>query len=202
MYCGTRYLLFHYPCPAVVDPAVDYRAAGWRIPPVAQPEPLWPRARLEEVSDEVFSCLEEASRESAVGVILELDGPNRHFFDPAPDRDLCNGLFRAHPALTLCLDSGRLALLARQHGGDPLAYASRWLPFARHLHLHGAYWDRGENHLPPLPEHEDDPGYAPAAALARMVAGAHPDALTVLETDVSGCPPDVVERSMRYCLEL
>ncbi len=199
---GAAYILLHYPWPAVVDPSVDYRSAGWRIPPVAQAELLWPRERLAEVSEQVFSCLEEASQEHAIGVFLELDGPNRLFFDPAPARDLCSELFAAHPGLALCIDTGRLALLARQHGGDPLAYTSRWLPYARHVHLHGAYWDRGENHLPPLPEHEDDRGYAPAAAVARMVLRSHLDALMVLETNPSGCPPDVISRSMRYCAAL
>ncbi len=199
---GAAYILFHYPWPALVDPTADYLSAGWKIPPTAQDERLWPRDRLAELSEEVFSSLDEASRDLSVSVILELDGPNHLFFDPDPQQDLCRALFADHPDLRLCVDTGRFGLLARQHGGDPLAYTARWLPFARHMHLHGARWDRGENHLPPLPEHEDDPGYTPAAAMARMVLRAHPQALTVLETDLRGATADAASRSMRYCAAL
>ncbi len=199
---GASYILFHYPWPALLAPVVDYEAAGWKIPPVAQAAGLWPRARLEETSERILRDLERAGKEHAIRVVLELDGPNAAFFEPEPERDLCSELFAAHPGLDLCVDTGRFGLLARQHGGDPYAYAVRWLEFTGHLHLHGASWDRGANHLPPLPEHEDDPGFVPAAAMARLVLSAHPDALVVLETDLRGCGTEVALRSMRYCASL
>ncbi len=100
------------------------------------------------------------------------------------------------------MDTGRFDLLARQHGGDPLGYVRRWLPFARHLHLHGANWRRKENHLPPQPEHERRPGYAPAADMARLLLGAHPEALAVLETNSAAGSAAQAARSMRYCAAL
>ncbi len=199
---GAEYVLFHYPWPALVDPSVDYRTAGWRMPPFAPSEDLWPRERLRELSHRVLAELEEEGERSGMRVILELDGPNRHFFEPSPAADLCQELFTAHPAIWLCVDTGRFDLLARQHGGDPLGYVRRWLPFARHLHLHGANWRRKENHLPPQPEHERRPGYAPAADMARLLLGAHPEALAVLETNPAAGSAAQAARSMRYCAAL
>jgi sugar phosphate isomerase/epimerase len=199
---GASYILFHYPWPALVDRAVPYESLGWKIPPTAQDERLWPRERLAGVSEEIFAELEGASRALRLRVVLELDGPNGVWFDPAPRRDLCAALFAAHADLDLCLDTGRLGLLARQHGGDPLGYTRRWLDFTRHVHLHGACWERRQNHLPPLPEHEGDGNYTPAAAIARLVLRAHPETLTVLETDPRGRSAEEAERSMRYCAGL
>lgn len=199
---GASYVLFHYPWPSLIDPAIDYPRAGWKIPPVAQPESLWPRERLRDLSMRVFSDLEDAALMAGIRVVVELDGPNAHFFPSLAPDDLCKELFLSHPALTLCIDTGRFDLLARQHGGDPVEYTERWLPFARHLHLHGANWDLRENHLPPLPDHESQPGYAPVKEMALRVVTQHEDALVVLETNPARVTDEVIARSMLYCADI
>lgn len=199
---GASYILFHYPWPSLIDPDIDYSPAGWRIPPFAQPEALWPRDRLRGLSMRVFSVLEEAARRAGLRVVVELDGPNAHFFGPPDPCDLCTELFNLHPSLALCVDTGRFDLLARQHGRDPMELTERWLPFARHVHLHGANWDRRENHLPPLPDHENQPGYAPVKEMAKRIVAEHDDALVVLETNPAGVTDDDAARSMLYCADI
>ncbi len=51
--------------------------------------PLCPRERLRELSHRVLAELEEEGERSGMRIILELDGPNRHFFAPSPAADLC-----------------------------------------------------------------------------------------------------------------
>lgn len=41
----ASYILFHFPWPALLDEETDYRAAGWKVPPVAQ-HALAPRTHL------------------------------------------------------------------------------------------------------------------------------------------------------------
>lgn len=199
---GAAYILFHFPWPALLDPGIDYPSAGWKIPPVSQDASLWPRERLKQVSENVLAVLAEAGRRSGIGVVLEPDGPNSLFFPRPTEPDLFTELLHGHPDLALCIDTGRFDLLARQHGGDPLEYVRRWLPSARHLHLHGANWDLRQNHLPPLPEHADQPRFAPAVAMARLVLSAHPQARIVMETNAAPYAPSERERSLRYCAEL
>lgn len=149
-----------------------------------------------------MDTLADAGQRMRIRVILEVDGPNAHFFARAAEPDLFTELLVDHPDLSLCIDTGRLALLARQHGGDPLEYTRRWLTFAKHLHLHGTNWDQRANHLPPLPEHEGLPGHAPAAEMARLVLSSHPETLVVLETDASALSQTERERSLRFCESL
>jgi len=197
---GAAYVLFHFPWPALVSPSLDLPALGWRLPPEAQAEALWPRDALAELSDEVFGVLERAGGAAGTEVLLELDGPAGAFYGSGGE--LWDALCRRHPGIGLCADTGRLDLLGRTHGFRPLAFLRSIGLHVHHLHLMGARWERGENHLPPLPEQEGRAGYAPAAAMARLVLGMRPDLPVVLEVDPRTLPPADLVRSLRYCAAL
>ncbi|MBY6274648.1 sugar phosphate isomerase/epimerase family protein [Symbiobacterium thermophilum] len=197
---GARYILFHFPWPALQMPGADYAALGWRFRD-ADPIPMeaWPReADLYDWSRRCFDRLAELQERERIRVVLEIDGPNPHFFDG----ELYGRLFEEFPDLSLCLDTGRLGLLARTHGQDPLALAARWLPWTRYLHLHTSFWDeqgRFHNHVPTRGSHTRDlwPRVTPAADIARMVVEAQPRAVIVLEHN----PQTVTPQELEACHE-
>lgn len=193
---GARYLLFHFPWPALQMPGVDYGALGWSFID-GGPVPLeaWPaEAKLYEWSRRCFERFAEIQAQELIRVVLEIDGPNPYFFDG----ELYSRLFEEYPDLSLCIDTGRLGLLARTHGQDPLALARRWLRWARHLHLHTSLWDEQggfHTHIPTNGCHTSDrwPQVTPAADIARMVVAAQPEATIVLEHDPRSVSPEELE---------
>lgn len=197
---GARYILFHFPWPAlgIPDPGL-----GWSLnTEPAEPE-VWPEAKLYEWSRRCFERFAEIQARELIQVVLEIDGPNPHFFDG----DLYSRLFAEFPDLSLCLDTGRLGLLARTHGQEPVALAQRWLPWTRHLHLHTSLWDeqgRFRNHIPTTAAHRADrwPEVTPAADIARMVVEAQPRAVIVLEHDPRAVSPEELERAHAFAASL
>ena len=193
---GARYIVFHFPWPALAMRGADYAALGWSF---RDAEPLlqdaWPgETALCDGSRRCFDRFAEIQERERIRVVLEIDGPNPYFFDG----ELYSRLFAEYPDLSLCIDTGRLGLLARTHGQDPVALARRWLPWARHLHLHTSLWDaegRFRNHLPTTGSHTSDrwPAVTPAADIARMVVEAHPQAIVVLEHDPRTVSPEELE---------
>lgn len=153
---GARYILFHFPVPAVQPAGADL--AGWRHspPPVAP----WPGAA--GAARAACAGLAEASARTGVEVVLEVDGPHPEFYTG----DLWERLLDEFPALTLCVDTGRLERIARAHGLDGAALARRLLPRCRHLHLYECRRDAGESRVPALPGHTRAGGWIGAAALA------------------------------------
>lgn len=202
---GARYILFHFPWPALQMPGVDYAALGWMFKD-AEPLPpeAWPReADLYEWSRHCFDRLAELQERERIRVVLEIDGPNPYFFDG----ELYSRLFAEFPELSLCIDTGRLGLLARTHGQDPVSLAERWLPWTRYVHLHTARWDaegRFRSRIPTNGSHTRDrwPGVTPSADIARLVVKAHPDAVIVLEHDPRAVPPDELEASHAWAAAL
>lgn len=202
---GARYILFHFPWPALQMPGVDYAALGWEFRD-AEPVPwdAWPReAELYDWSRRCFDRLAELQERERIRVVLEIDGPNPYFFDD----DLYSRLFEEFPELSLCIDTGRLGLLARTHGQDPVALAARWLPWARHLHLHTSLWDeqgRFRSHVPTSGRHTRNlwPAVTPAADIARMVVEAHPRAVVVLEHDPGAVSPEELEACHEWAAAL
>jgi len=202
---GARYIVFHFPWPALQVPGVDYRSLGWEFRD-AEPVPLeaWPRgADLYDWCRRCFDRLAELQEQERIRVVLEIDGPNPHFFGD----DLYSRLFSEFPELSLCIDTGRLGLLARTHGLDPVSLAARWLPWARYLHLHTSLWDeqgRFRSHLPTGGSHTADrwPQVTPAADIARMVVQAHPNAVVVLEHDPRTVSAEELEASHAWAASL
>lgn len=202
---GARYILFHFPWPALQMPGVDYAALGWKFKD-AEPLPpeAWPReADLYEWSRHCFDRLAELQERERIRVVLEIDGPNPYFFDG----ELYSRLFAEFPELSLCIDTGRLGLLARTHGQDPVSLAEHWLPWTRYVHLHTARWDaegRFRSRIPTNGSHTRDrwPGVTPSADIARLVVKAHPDAVIVLEHDPRAVPPDELEASHAWAAAL
>lgn len=176
---AARYIVFHFPVPALDTPGAD--PALWRHspPPVAP----WDAAGA---AREVLAALAEAGARTGVEVVLEIDGPHAAFYATG----LWERLLDATPGLTLCLDTGRLELLARTHGLDGAELARRLLPRCRHLHLHECRWDQGVQRVPALPGHRREEGWIGAAALVEVWApAAGPRARIVCEHDPSRLPP-------------
>ena len=137
----------------------------------------WPReADLYDWSRRCFDRLAELQERERIRVVLEIDGPNPHFFDG----ELYGRLFEEFPDLSLCLDTGRLGLLARTHGQDPLSTRrARWLPWTRYCHLHTSFGGMrrgGSTASSHHGSHTRDrwPRVTPAADIARMVVKAQP----------------------------
>lgn len=199
---GARYILFHYPWPYLQMPGVDYKQIGWYFTePQAELLENWTEPKLYEVSRRVFDHLANVQAKEHINVVFEIDGPNPYFFDG----EMYTRLFAEFPQLSLCIDTGRLGLLARTHGQDPMALARRWLPWTRHLHLHTSKWADGyANHVPTSPDHTADrwPDVTPAADVARMVIAAQPRCTVVLEHNPRLVAPDELERCHTWAAAL
>jgi sugar phosphate isomerase/epimerase len=184
---GARYILFHYPWPGLQE----------------APLGAWSEATLYDWSRRVFERLAETQEQELIKVVLEIDGPNPYFFDG----ELYSRLFAEFPALSLCQDTGRLGLLARTHGKDPLELCRRWLPWTRHMHLHTSMWDeQGKfvNHIPTNGTHtaEKWPRVTPAADMARLIVAAQPRCTVVLEHDPRAVSPAELEAAHAWAVDL
>lgn len=158
---AARYILFHFPVPAVATAGAD--PALWRHSPA--PVPAWDAAAA---ARESLAALSEAAAREGIEVVLEIDGPHAAFYAG----DLWERLLDAHPQFTFCVDTGRLELLALTHGLDGPALAERLLPRCRHLHLHECRWAAGVQRVPALPGQERAAGWIGAAARAEAWVGA------------------------------
>jgi len=200
---GARYILFHFPWPGLAAEGVDYPALGWPASLAMEPLADWSEQQIYEVSRRVFEHLANVQEKERIQIILEIDGPNPYFFDG----ELYSRLFEEYPELSLCLDTGRLGLLARTHGQDPLQLCRRWLPWTRHVHLHTSMWDDDgtfHNHLPTNGTHTVDqwPRVTPAADMVKLVAAAQPRLTVVLEHDPRAVSPEALEEAHRWAAEL
>lgn len=200
---GVRYILFHYPWPGVQAPGANFGDLGWYFTTPLVDLTEWPEAKLYEWSRRCFERFAEIQARELIKVVLEIDGPNPYFFDG----ELYSRLFEEYPELSLCVDTGRLGLLARTHGQDPLALTRRWLPWTRHLHLSTSMWDeagRFANHSPTTVAHtvERWPHITPAADIARMVVAAQPRATIVLEHNPKAVSPEELEEAHAFAASL
>lgn len=200
---GARYILFHYPWPAVQPAGEEYARQGWYFttPPVGLD--AWPEAKLYDWSRRCFERFAEIQDRELIKVVLEIDGPNPYFFDG----EMYSRLFAEYPDLSLCLDTGRLGLLARTHGQDPIGLAKRWLPWTRYMHLHTSRWDeegRFANHIPTDATHTLDqwPRVTPAADIARLVVAAQPRCTIVLEHNPRSVSPEQLEEAHAFAASL
>lgn len=200
---GARFILFPFPWPGLAEAGVNYQAQGWAAGLSLEPLADWPEAEVYEVSRRVFAFLAALQEKERIKVILEMDGPNPYFFDG----DMYSRLFEEYPELSLCLDTGRLGLLARTHGQDPLALCRRWLPWIRYVHLHTSMWDEDgtfHNHIPTNETHTMDqwPRVTPAADLVKLVAAAQPRCTVVLDHDPRAVSPEALAESHRWAAAL
>lgn len=189
---GARYILFHFPWPALLEVGQDY--PGWRLPEAPGSLEDWTADRLLDASRLVFDFLANLQERAHIRIVLEVDGPNRFFFQD----DLYSRLFHEFPALSLCQDTGRMTLLAKTHGFDALEMSRRWLPWTRYVHLHSGRWTadgRYQAHLPTLPGD-------PEAELARQIVTAQQKATVVLEHDIRLVSREHSEASHRFAAEL
>jgi sugar phosphate isomerase/epimerase len=196
---GARYILFHFPWPGFQPPGVDLKALGWYFTYPLEPLEAWPEAQVYEASRTAFERLAAIQELEKIKVILEIDGPNPYVYEG----DLLERLFSEWPELSLCLDTGRLGLLAKTHGQEPLALARKWLPWTRHLHLSTSRWDaegRFTNHVPTTARHTAElwPSVTPAADIARMVVAAQPRCTIVLEHDPRAVSPAELEEAHAF----
>lgn len=201
---GARYILFHFPWPALADPAVDYGAQGWYFNADPVDPSAWTEAKLYDWSRRCFEQFAAIQARELIRIVLEIDGPNPYFFDG----ELYSRLFAEYPDLSLCIDTNRLGLLARTHGQDPIALTRRWLPWARHLHLSTSMWDEAGrltgHHLPTTAAHTADrwPQVTPAADIARLVVEAQPRATIVLEHNPRLVSPEELELAHAFAASL
>lgn len=200
---GGRYILFHFPWPGFQAPGVDHRAQGWYFTHPLADGADWSEAKVYAVSRAAFERFAAIQAQESIKVVLEIDGPNPYFFDG----DLYSKLFSEFPELSLCIDTGRLGLLAKTHGKDPLALCRQWLPWARHLHLHTSMWDEQGtfiNHIPTNGSHTADrwPQITPAADMAKMVVEAQPRATVVLEHNPRAVSAEELEAAHAWAVQL
>lgn len=181
---GARYVLFHFE-------AQSQQASDWTT------------AKVYEASRAVFERMSAVSARIGIKVVFEIDGPCPHFVDG----ELFDRLFREYPDLSLCLDTGRIGLLARTHQIAPLELFRRWLPWMSGLHLHTSRWnDQGQfqNHLP-TSRHDTTslwPTVTPAAEMARMAVDKHPQCRVMPEHDPKLVSPEELEATHAWLAEL
>ncbi len=198
---GVRYILFHFPWPAL------HGAPSWYFTTDPVGVEAWPdEAAVYEWSRRCFETFAEIQSKELIKVVLEIDGPNPYFFD-GDGGDLYSRLFTEYPDLSLCVDTGRLGLLAKTHGRDPIALAKRWLPWARYMHLSTSLWDeqgRFRNHIPTTAAHtvEKWPQVTPAADIARMIVEAQPRCTIVLEHNPKSVSPAELEEAHAFAASL
>lgn len=200
---GARYILFHFPAPGFQMPGVDHRAEGWYFTHSLQRLEDWTEAAVYDVSRRAFERFAAVQEQEKIRVVLEIDGPCPYFYEG----DLFERLLTEFPDLTLCVDTGRLGLLAKTHRKDPLELCRRWLPWTKHLHLHTSLWDtsgRFHNHIPTDASHTADrwPAVTPAADIAELVMQAHPQSVVVLEHDPRAVSPERLEAAHAWVAEL
>ncbi len=200
---GARYILMHFPWPGFQLEGRDLRAEGWYFSMPLQENAQWSRDEVYEVSKAAFERFAQIQETEKIKVVLEIDGPNPYFFED----DLYPRLFEQYPDLSLCVDTGRLGLLARTHGRNPVEMLKPWLPWTRHLHLSTSLWDeqgKFHNHIPTNRTHTVDkwPNITPAADLARMVVEAQPRAIVVLEHNPKAVSPQELEEAHAWAAEL
>ncbi|MFZ5816676.1 MAG: sugar phosphate isomerase/epimerase family protein [Bacillota bacterium] len=200
---GARYILFHFPWPALVTDRQAHRADGWYLEYPVEEAAAWSEEALYDWSRRCFERFAEIQAKELIKVVLEIDGPNPFFYEG----EMFSRLFQEFPDLSLCIDTGRLGLLARTHGQDPVALARRWLPWARHLHLSTSMWDaegRYSNHHPTDATHTAErwPQVTPAAEIARMVVAAQPRCTIVLEHNPKKATPEQLEAAHAFAASL
>lgn len=200
---GARYILYHFPWPGMQPEGVDLKAHGWYFTHPLENLADWTEARVYEVSRRAFERFAEIQEKEPIKVVLEIDGPNPYFFDG----DMYRRLFEEFPQLSLCQDTGRLGLLARTHGKDPLELCRRWLPWTRHVHLHTSAWDeqgKFTNHIPTNGSHRADrwPNVTPSADMAEMIVAAQPACTVVLEHNPKIVSPEELEAAHAWASAL
>ena len=198
---GARYILFHFPWPGLGRP--DALDLGWYFTYKLEDPAAWTEQTCYEASRLVFERMAEIQAKESIKVVLEIDGPYSYFYEG----DMFERLFAEYPDLSLCIDTGRMGLLARTHGQDPLALTRRFLPWTRHLHLHTSRWDeqgRFQNHIPTCAAHTADkwPAVTPAADILRLVLEAQPRCTVVLEHDPGLVSPAELEEAHRWVADL
>lgn len=189
---GGRYIVFHYPFPALAEPGRDY--PGWRLAEAPDSLDDWTAQSLLEVSRRAFDFLANLQEEAHIRIALEPDGPNRLLYEG----DLVGRLFEEFPSLSICQDTARLRLIAETHGFDALAVSERWLPWTRYAHLHSGRWTadgRFQTHLPTLPHDLE-------AEMARRIVAAQSKATVVLEHDIRLVSREHSDESHRFAAEL
>lgn len=200
---GCRYILFHFPWPGFHCTGHPYEAKmlDYGAPSLAD---LPSEQAVYEASRKVFARMAEVQVKEKIRIIFELDGPNPYFYES----DLFERLFGEFPDLSLCNDTGRIALLARMHGQDPLELTRRWLPWTRHMHLHTTVWDEQGNivarHLPTNGTHtyEKWPLVSPSADMAKMVVAAQPACTILLEHNPKAVTPAELEAAHAWAAAL
>jgi hypothetical protein len=190
---GARYILFHFPWPGFLAPGANYTAADWHFTDELTSVHDWPEDKVYDVSRRAFERLAEIQAKESIQIVLEIAGPNPYFFDG----DLYSRLFTQFPELSLCQDTGRLGLLAKTHGQDPIALCKRWLPWTRYLHLSTSMWDDAgtfHNHIPTNGSHTVAkwPLITPAADMAHLVIQAQPDCSIVLQHNPKAVLPEAL----------
>jgi len=200
---GARYILLHLPWPGLQMQGIDHVSQGWYFTTPPCPVTDWTERAVYDASRRAFAHLADLQEREKIKIVLEIDGPNPFFFDG----ELYSRLFEEFPDLSLCLDTGRLGLLARTHGQDPLALCRRWLPWTRYMHLHTSMWDeqgRYTNHIPTNGTHTADrwPQVTPAADMAALVVAAQPRCTVVLEHDPRKVSAAELEEAHRWAAGL
>jgi len=200
---GARYILFHFPWPGFELIGHDHMAEGWSFKAKSQQASDWTAAQVYEASRAVFERMSAVAARNGIQVVFEVDGPCPHFVDG----ELFDRLFTEYPDLSLCLDTGRIGLLAKTHRIPPLALFQRWLPWTSGVHLHTSRWNaqgQFENHLP-TSRHDVKsawPSVTPAAEMAKMAVESQPHCRLIPEHNPRLVSAEVLEMTHAWLAEL
>ena len=171
---GAEYLVVHYPKPAVIDCNLSW--IDWRF--VQQGEAIDERttspAEQEDLSLAAFDRLSQLASQSRVRLAIEHDVLNFMHYGPLNGgAALLPRLFRQHPDLGLCVDTGRLHLLeSTDTDFDALGFTSLMLPYITNVHLWTAKLgtNRFGGHHPLHPNLKEADGWGNMRGLLQILA--------------------------------
>lgn len=163
---NADYILFHFPFPALLPSINNTRFARLTSKNERYDPQQCSKSEFKEISLEVFEKLCELQEKHRQRIVLEHD----FFGDYA---DVVIERFMQFPELKLVLDTARLDIGYRAFGNyDPYKLLDSLAPYVYLVHYSNVrYEDDGfHNHMPDLPEYEEDRRYGDSFAYLKYLA--------------------------------
>jgi hypothetical protein len=162
---SPKYILFHYPKPAILKE--DFDISNWRFYDSSEYtyEFEYPYEQFKKNSECLFQWLSEKSYEYNFIPVLEFDSLNKYVCEG----NFLEGLFEKYKRVRVCLDTGRLHM---QHKIDSdfndIEIIKRFSKYTEVVHL----WNvklGGIGHFPALPNLKTEDGFAPIEDYLKII---------------------------------
>lgn len=170
---GARYLVVHYPKPAILKAGADW--SDWRF--VSDREAIDERAtslsQQEDLSYAAFETLTEIARGSGVRVVIEHDILCPLHYGTAGGQGLLFRLLKSHPSLGFCVDLGRLHLQeVIDSGFDAVKLLKRALTYVTNVHVWTvkAGTNKLGGHIPVHPDLRKEDGWGDIDGFLRTLS--------------------------------